>query len=207
CFEGGFRRVRHHGDPPAAPDTMIFRVVAPALLCLFASIAVAASRAVVPGTESEPTIASVEIAQAGLLSGPNFTVQPQAPIVGFMARFTLDTSDGPIIADSVEMLGIRVTEMAAIDILDGVSRSGAFGMAVRQNLQDAAETVGHIVTHPVATVKGIPQGVLRYFRAQATKWGDRLSRHGDRIAYRSRNDGDPYDMVGPMNANRDAQPR
>ncbi len=158
------------------------------------------------GLEDEPTLASAELAQPGLLSGPGFTVQPQTPIAGFMARFTLDTANGPIVADSVEMLDIRATEMAAIDILDRVDQSRAFGMAIGENLQSAAETVGHIVTHPVSTVKGIPQGVMRYFRSQATKWGDRLSRHGDRIAYRSRNDGDPYDMVGPMNANRDAQP-
>jgi len=157
--------------------------------------------------ETEPTLASADLAQAGLLSGPNFTVQPQTPIVGFMARFTLDTDHGPIIADSVEMLDIRATEMAAIDILDRVSQTSAFGLAVREKVQSTAETVGHIVTHPVSTVKGIPQGVLRYFRAQVGKWGDRLSRHGDRIAWRTRNDGDPYDMIGPMNANRHAQPQ
>lgn len=172
-------------------------------LCL-AAAACCAHAAVT--TEDEPTLASADLAQAGLLSGPHFTVQPQTPIVGFMARFTLDTDDGPIIADSVEMLDIRATEMAAIDILDRVNQSKAFGMAVRERLQSTAETVGHIVTHPISTVKGIPQGVMRYFRGQVTKWGDRLSRHGDRIAYRTRNDGDPYDMIGPMNANRDAQP-
>jgi hypothetical protein len=172
-------------------------------ICSAGSGLVYASRAI----ETEPTLPSAELVQSGLLSGPGYTVQPTTPVVGFMARFTLDTDDGPIIADSVEMLDIRATEMAAIEILDQVGQGETFGMAVRENLQSTAETVGHIVTHPVSTVKGIPQGVMRYFRGQVTKWGDRLSRHGDRVAYRSRNDGDPYDMVGPMNANRDAQPQ
>lgn len=156
--------------------------------------------------EHEPVLPTAELAQSGLLSGPGYAVEAQTPIVGFMARFTLDTDHGTVVADSVEMLGIRVAEMAAIDVLDEIGRSEAFGMAVRESLTEATETVGRIVTQPVSTIAGLPEGVARYFRDQAVKWGGRLRRHGDRIADKARNDGDPYDMIGPMNAGRDAQP-
>ena len=48
--------------------------------------------------------------------------------------------------------------------------------------------------------------LFRSFRRQAEKWGDRLSRHGDRVAHRVGNEGDPYDLVGPMSATRGTGP-
>lgn len=189
--------------PPSSIRTsaVSVRPLLAGLLCLSAAAA-AQSRA----PETEPVLAAADLAQSTLLSGPGYTAQPHAPMVGFMARFTLDTDAGPIVADSVELLEVRATEMAAIAILDRVLMSEAFGIALREALGDAADTVGHIVTHPVSTLAGLPAGVLRYFGRQLGKWGERFSKHGDRIAYRTRNDGDPYDMLGPMNANRDAQP-
>jgi hypothetical protein len=185
---------------------LMFRLPAriPLLAALIAASPVAWPQASV--AEDEPVLASADVVDASLLSGPGYTVQPQVPVVGFMARFTVDTAAGPIVADSAEMLEIRLAEVAAIQILDTIGQHEAFGMALRDGLTGAAETVGQVVTNPVDTVKGLPQGVVRYFTGQLTRWGDRFRRHGDRIAFRARNEGDPYDMLGPMNANRDARP-
>ncbi len=156
--------------------------------------------------EDEPLLAAADLAQASLLSGPGYRVLPQTPVVGFMARFTLETKNGPMLAESVELLEVRATEMAALDLLEGIDLGDAFVIAVRENIADTVDTVGRVFSQPVATVAGLPGGVARYFRQQAQKWAGRLNKHGDRVAYRAGNDGDPYDMVGPMNANRDAQP-
>lgn len=93
--------------------------------------------------------------------------------------------------------------MAAIEVLDRVGMDQAFALAVRESLEDAGETVLAVVGRPVQTVVGLPAGVLRYFQRQADRWGDRYDRHRDRLGERAGNEGDPYDMVGPMNAGRD----
>jgi hypothetical protein len=157
--------------------------------------------------EAEPAMAAVELARPALLSGPDFRVRPQAQLVGFMAAFTLDTGSGPVRADSVELLEVRAAEMAAIQVLDDVVLREAFGLAALGSVKDTGATLARVAVRPLATVAGVPAGVLRYFRGELDKWSGRLRRHGDRIGDRAGNAGDPYAMVGPMNAGRDERPR
>lgn len=170
----------------------------PLLPLLLACAAAPAHARLAP--EAEPVLAAVDLAQPALLSGPGWRLQPQAPLLGFMARFTLETADGPIVADSVELLEVRAAEMAAIAVLDQVGAGEAFVLAARASLEDAGEAVLAVAGRPVQTLVDLPAGVLRYFQRQADRWGDRYDRHRDRLGARAGNEGDPYDMVGPMNA-------
>lgn len=173
----------------------------PLLLSLLAAVATPVQARLSP--ESEPVLPAIELAQPALLSGPGWQSQPQVPVLGFMARFTLDTPHGAIVADSVELLEVRAAEMAAIEVLDQVSAGEAFALAGRESLEDSGEALLAVVGRPVQTLVDLPAGVLRYFQRQADRWGDRYDRHRDRIGQRAGNEGDPYDMVGPMNAGRE----
>jgi hypothetical protein len=179
-------------------------VVAAALALALASAVPRPARA--DRHEPEPVLAAAELVRPALLSGPEFRVQPQAQLVGFMASFTLDTGSGPIRADSVELLEVRAAEMAAIQVLDAVAGHEAFGLAALGRVKDTGATLARVVVQPLATVAGMPAGVLRYFAGELDKWSGRLRRHGDRIGERAGNAGDPYAMVGPMNAGRDGRP-
>lgn len=156
--------------------------------------------------EAEPALAAADLVRPALLSGPDFRVQPQAQLVGFMASFTLDTGSGPVRADSVELLEVRAAEMAAIQVLDEVAAHEAFALAAVSSVKDTGATLARVAGRPLATVAGMPAGVVRYFTGELDKWSSRLRRHGDRIGERAGSAGDPYAMVGPMNAGRDGRP-
>ena len=154
--------------------------------------------------ENEPYLNASVLAQPALLSGPNFKVVPEVQVRGYMANFLIDTPYGPLRADSVELLGVRIAEIPAIDALDRASRTGAFAHALAERGRKTAAAVANVAAHPVDTVTGLPAGVARYLRAQLDTWGGRAQSLADRSARKFENDGDPFRApAGPMTAGRD----
>ena len=157
--------------------------------------------------EPEPVLKAPMLVQAPLLSGPDFRVVPEVAVRGYMANFLIDTKFGPIHADSVELLSIRVAELPAMEALDRASRSGAFATALAARAKKTGSAVVNVITHPVDTVVGIPRGVARYLGAQWDKWSGRAQSLADRSQREFENRGDPYRAPpGPMTAIRDAPP-
>jgi len=154
--------------------------------------------------ENEPYLNASVLVQPALLSGPNFKVVPEVQVRGYMANFLIDTPYGPLRADSVELLGVRIAEIPAIDALDRASRTGAFAHALAERGRKTAAAVANVAAHPVDTVTGLPAGVARYLRAQLDTWGGRAQSLADRSARKFENDGDPFRApAGPMTAGRD----
>ncbi|MGE5168563.1 MAG: hypothetical protein ACM3KT_08115, partial [Deltaproteobacteria bacterium] len=155
--------------------------------------------------ESEPVLKAPLLVQAPLLSGPDFRVVPEVAVRGYMANFLIDTKFGPMRADSVEMLAIRIGELPAMEALDEASRSGAFATALAARAKKTGSAIVNVVTHPVDTITGLPRGVARYLGAQWDKWSGRAQSVSDRSAREFENRGDPYRAPpGPMTAMRDA---
>lgn len=159
------------------------------------------------GFEPEPFLQAAALVQPALLSGPDFHVVPEVQVRGYMADFLIDTKFGPLHAESAQMLAIRVAEMPAIETLDRASRSGAFAAALTQAGTKTGAAVVQVITHPVATVTGLPAGVARYFDKQWELWSGRAQSLSDRTARQFENAGDPYQAPsGPMTAGRRALP-
>lgn len=157
--------------------------------------------------EPEPVLKAPLLVQAPLLSGPDFRVVPEVAVRGYMANFLIDTQFGPIHADSVEMLSIRIGELPAMEALDEASRSGAFATALAARAKKTGSAIVNVVTHPIATITGLPRGVARYLGAQWDKWSGRAQSLSNRSAREFENRGDPYRTPpGPMTAMRDAPP-
>lgn len=155
--------------------------------------------------EPEPVLKAPLLVQAPLLSGPDFRVVPEVAVRGYMANFLIDTKFGPMRADSVEMLAIRIGELPAMEALDEASRSGAFATALAARAKKTGSAIVNVVTHPVDTITGLPRGVTRYLGAQWDKWSGRAQSVSDRSAREFENRGDPYRAPpGPMTAMRDA---
>jgi hypothetical protein len=171
-----------------------------AAFALVCACAVApASRARATATESEPVLDSAALVQPALLSGPGYTVSPQAQLHGYMARLDIATAYGLIRADSVEMLAVREAELPALEALDRATRTGAFAHAIAQRGKKTGSALWNVVAHPVDTVAGLPGGVARYFVKKWDSWTHRAQRLSDRATRQLGNEGDPYRVPdGPM---------
>jgi hypothetical protein len=103
-----------------------------------------------------------------LLKSPDYTVDPTAPVVGYMGQFTLRAPAGTFSADGAEMLAIRIRDLAAIAQLSQLSRTGVFASALGTSAVNTGAAVGRAVMDPVGTISGIPAGVGRLFRSVGT---------------------------------------
>lgn len=155
--------------------------------------------------EPEPVLKAPQLVQAPLLSGPDFRVVPEVAVRGYMANFLIDTKFGPMRADSVEMLAVRIAELPSMEALDRASRRGAFATALAARARKTGSAIVNVVTHPIDTITGLPRGVARYLGAQWDKWSGRVQSLSDRSQREFENRGDPYRAPpGPMTAPRDA---
>ncbi len=157
--------------------------------------------------ESEPFLQATALVQTSLLNGPNFHVVPEVQVRGYMAHFLIDTRFGPLHADSVELLEVRVGEIPALEALDRASKTGAFAHALAERGRKTSEAIVHVAEHPLDSITGLPAGVARYFGAKWDLWTNRAQSIADRSAKEFQNKGDPYRApAGPMTAGRDATP-
>jgi hypothetical protein len=154
--------------------------------------------------ELEPFLQAPALVQSSLLDGPNYRVVPEVQVRGYMARFLIDTKFGPLTADSVELLSIRVSEIPALEALDRASKTGAFAHALSERGEKTGAAIVHVLAHPVDTVTGLPAGVVRYFSTKWDLWTGRAQSASDRASRQFENNGDPYRApAGPMTAGRD----
>ncbi|MEO8672421.1 MAG: hypothetical protein ABI411_13980 [Tahibacter sp.] len=158
-------------------------------LALILMLALAAHRV---GAEPEPELDSAALVQPALLSGPGYSVSPQAQVHGYMARFTVQTAFGPVTAESVELLAVRAAEMPALEAMERASRSDAFAHAIAERGRKSGNAVVQVISHPIATLTGLPAGVARYFVKKVKSWTNRAQSVSDRGAREFGNAGDPY---------------
>ena len=156
--------------------------------------------------EPEPFFQAPQIATPAILNGPDYKVIPEVQIRGFMAHFIIDTQYGPLHADSVQLLSIRVSEIPAIGILEKASHSGAFAHALAERGKKAGSAIVNVFAHPVDSITGLPMGVVRYFKKQIDTWAGRAQSASDRGSRIFENKGDPYRAPdGPMTAAREVE--
>src|SRR5262249_47520511 len=116
------------------------------------------------GFEAPPVLQAADVASsAELLQGPRFRVNPEVPTDGLLATFTIDSDFGTFTATGPGMLGIRVGEIQALEVLEKTQKSDAFKRALTASAKRTGQSIATAVTNPVDTVKGLPEGVGRFF--------------------------------------------
>jgi hypothetical protein len=119
------------------------------------------------GQYEEPPVVNVaDLLPATPLSGPGYTVQPQAPTNGAMGQYTIVADPsvfhddaGTYYVESLDMLKIRLSEIPAIAELDGMSNSSVFANALVSSAVRPVGAAANMVMHPMDTVTGLPSGV------------------------------------------------
>ena len=115
------------------------------------------------GYEEPPVLKASDLAPAGMLKGPRFTVDERVPVVDLLGHFTLRSDFGVFEAHRRDMLGVRVIEVGALDQIEKTSKTGEFLKAAGAAAARPVRAGANIVLHPVKTVKGGPAAVVRFF--------------------------------------------
>ena len=130
------------------------------LLALVAAVAPAAAQG---DYEKPPVLRARDLAPPELLKGPNFQVDENVPTDGLLATFSIKSDFGPFEARGPGMLHVRVNEIKAIDALSKMEKSDVFAKALANSAKRTGESLAKAAENPVETVKGIPEGVGRFF--------------------------------------------
>jgi hypothetical protein len=114
--------------------------------------------------ETPPVLQATDLAPAGLVTGQGYSVAPEVPTVWMLGEFMLKADVGTFTPHGLELLRIRVAELAAIRQLDDTSKTAEFAKAAgRAAVRPVASTV-NMLAHPVDTISGMPAGVGRFFQ-------------------------------------------
>jgi len=125
----------------------------------FATVVSVCAVAQPPGNyENAPELAGGSVAPTSLLSGPLHGVAEPIAIENFFGRFEIDSQFGKFRVAGVNLLGVRVRELAAIQALNEVNRSEAFQQALARSAQAPVQFVGNAFMDPAATVENVASG-------------------------------------------------
>jgi hypothetical protein len=119
------------------------------------------------GQYEEPPVVNVaDLLPTTPLSGPGYTVLPQAPTNGAMGQYTIVADPsvfhddaGTYYVESLDMLKIRLSEIPAIAQLDNMSNTDVFAKALASSAVRPVTAAGNMVLHPMDTVTGLPGGI------------------------------------------------
>ena len=132
--------------------------------------------------EKPAVLRAADLAPAELPKGPRFQVDETVTTDGLLARFTIKSDFGPFEAQGPGMLAVRVAEIRALDTLSHVEKTDVFQKALAESAKRTGQSLKTAVTNPVETIKGLPEGVGRFFErvgrgvvTGAQKAGDYIS--------------------------------
>ena len=109
--------------------------------------------------EPAPSLAGSELAPPAMLKGPFHTVAEPVTLDGYFGRFEIESKFGKFSVVGVNMLGVRVHELQAIEALQQVQQSQAFQDALVRSAQAPVRFAQSAVTNPIQTVENVGQGL------------------------------------------------
>jgi len=141
-------------------ETHLFAAALACLLAAGALVTTAPAAAQPKGGYEAPTVlAGSDLAPAGVLKGPLHTVAEPVTLDGFFGRFVIESKFGKFSVVGVNMLGVRVNELQAIEALQEVQKSRAFQDSLVRAAQAPIQLVQSAFTNPAGTVENVGQGV------------------------------------------------
>jgi hypothetical protein len=111
------------------------------------------------GFEAAPLLVGAELAPAALLKGPLHAVAEPVQVDGYFGRFVIESKYGKFVVLGVNMLGVRDSELPAIEALQQVQGSQAFQDSLVKAASAPIQLVQSAVNNPMGTVENVGQGV------------------------------------------------
>jgi hypothetical protein len=116
-----------------------------------------------PAFEAPAVLRARDLLPTSMHAGALFQVDDRVPTDGLLGHYTLRSGFGTFVAPGRELLRIRIAELPAIQHLETQSKTDVFLQAAGNAAARPVEAVVSLVTDPVDTIQGIPQGISRFF--------------------------------------------
>jgi len=110
------------------------------------------------GYEPLPSLRASELLPPELVAGPHHQVRDAVASDGFLHLYVIDSSFGTFEAAGDDLLRVRVHEIAALAELDRMQKRDEFAGAMAAGLKSPFVAAWNLITNPVDSVLGIPQG-------------------------------------------------
>jgi len=157
-----------------------------------------AALAVGAAYEAPRTFQVADLLTPAQIKGPLHQVAAAVPTEGYLHVFSIKTDYGPLEAEGMGMLLVRLHEVSALAELDEVSKSAVFVEAAGASVVNVGKGVAAAVTDPGETAKGVGKGLKRF----GTNLGRKAKRAGDQAAESVKKDDDQKDG-GPEKSTTD----
>jgi hypothetical protein len=123
--------------------------------------------------EAPPVLRAADLLPAEALSGPHHRVADAVPSDGFLTRFTIESDFGAFEATSPALALTRIREIAALAELAKFETEDLAKDGFGHSAERLRGSFQHLAEDPEGTLKGIPDGVGRFFKrvGRAAKTG------------------------------------
>jgi hypothetical protein len=128
--------------------------------------------------EAPPTFKAADVLPPTLVEGPLHRIEEPVRNDGYFYVYRITSPElGIFEAVSTRMLGIRVTEIGALEKLKQANEAAILAGGAVDAFGDLFTGAAKVVVNPVETVKGIPEGVNRLFGFA----GRTMTRAGEKV--------------------------
>jgi hypothetical protein len=128
--------------------------------------------------ESVPDQSPSSLLPASLAAGSDFHVLDPVRGDGLMHLFVTDSRFGKFAAYGRAALELRVREIHALTELAKTSNVAIVADGVEHGMESEVKTAVGVITHPVGTVAGIPQGIAHLFHGYTAQGQEILADAG-----------------------------
>jgi len=124
--------------------------------------------------ETPDILRASEVLPPNLLEGKNYNIHDDVLTYGFTNYYTIMSPLGTFEAEGDDMVRTRIHEIKAIEALQDIKKSKAFGEAAKKAATSSVKGAWGLISQPVKTVSGVPNGVGKLFsRVSEMVKGDR----------------------------------
>ena len=113
------------------------------------------------------------------LSTEIYRIEEQVPTDGFMATYRIETPFGLFSASGPGVLQARLTEIRALAALDHIQGDQQFIDAAEDMAGETFENLRQFAKQPKETLKGVPEGIGRFFKRTGRSAKTGLQKLGD----------------------------
>ncbi len=132
--------------------------------------------------ETPGVLKAHDILPPELLESEHHTVMEEVATYDLTNRFTILSTFGPFEAIGEYMLRIRIQEIQTIAALQEIKKTKAFRDAAEQAAMSSYRGAKNLITHPVDTIGGVPQGVGKLFSRVGEMFGGGRGEQEDSVA-------------------------